>query len=236
MIGVWDKIWPLRQGLFAKYVFALVGLVVFVLAVNGAMETWISYRATKAALTDAMGEKAEATARRIEQSIAELERQISWVTGAYSTSVTNSLQQHSADYAKLLNQVPPINQLSLLDGQGREQLRQSRSQAVAGGKTDFSRDPRFTETVARGVSRAPVDFRGSRPFMSIGVSHSGFNAGVTIADVDLGFLTDFLGDAQVGKAAFAYVVDAKGRVLASSAKGPPLAKELAKLPQVDTVI
>jgi class 3 adenylate cyclase/HAMP domain-containing protein len=235
MIGVWDKIWPLRQGLFAKYVFALVGLVIFVLAVNGAMETWISYRATKAALTDAMGEKAEATARRIEQSIAELERQISWVTGAYSTSVTNSLQQHSADYAKLLNQVPPISQLSLLDGQGREQLRQTRTSAVA-GKTDFSRDPRFTETVARGVSRAPVDFRGSRPFMSIGVSHSGFNAGITIADVDLGFLTDFLGDAQVGKAAFAYVVDAKGRVLASSAKGPQLAKDLAKLPQVDTLI
>jgi class 3 adenylate cyclase/HAMP domain-containing protein len=236
MIGVWDKIWPLRQGLFAKYVFALVGLVIFVLAVNGAMETWISYRATKAALTDAMGEKAEATARRIEQSVAELERQISWVTGAYSTSMANSLQQHSADYAKLLNQVPPISQLSLLDGQGREQLRQTRSQAVAGGKTDFSRDTRFLDTVTRGVSRAPADFRGSHPFMSIGVSHSGFNAGVTIADVDLGFLTDFLGDAQVGKAAFAYVVDATGRVLASSAKGPPLAKDLAKLPQVDTLI
>ena len=144
MIGVGDKIWPLRQGLFAKYVFALVGLVIFVLAVNGAMETWISWRATKAALRDAMGEKAETTARRIEQSIAELERQISWVTGAYSTSAANSLQQHSIDYAKLLNQVPPISQLTLLDGQGRELLRQTRSQAVAGGKTDFSRDPRFT--------------------------------------------------------------------------------------------
>src|SRR6202051_4057886 len=132
MIGVWDKIWPLRQGLFAKYVFALVGLVIFVLAVNGAMETWISYRATKAALTDAMGEKAEATARRIEQSVAELERQISWVTSAYSTNSGNSLQQHSADYAKLLNQVPPISQLTLLDGQGRELLRQTRTSAVAG--------------------------------------------------------------------------------------------------------
>src|ERR1700694_5101565 len=90
MIGVWDKIWPLRQGLFAKYVFALVGLVIFVLAVNGAMETWISYRAIKSTLTDAMGEKAEATARRIEQSVAELERQISWVTRA--SAVT--LDQH----------------------------------------------------------------------------------------------------------------------------------------------
>ena len=82
MIGVKDKIWFLREGLFAKYVISLVGLVVFVLAVNGAMETWISYRATKTTLTDGMAEKAEATAKRIEQSISELERQISWVTRA----------------------------------------------------------------------------------------------------------------------------------------------------------
>src|ERR1700722_18461488 len=150
MTGVTDKIGSRRWGLFAKYVIALVGLVVFVLAVNGALETGISYRATKATLTDAMGEKAEATARRIEQSIAELERQISWVTSAYSTNMANSLQQHSADYAKLLNQVPPISQLSLLDGQGREQLRQTRTSAVA-GKTDLAHDPRFTETMARGV-------------------------------------------------------------------------------------
>ncbi len=63
MIGAKNKIWFLREGLFAKYVISLVGLVVFVLAVNGATETWISYRATKTTLIDAMSEKAEATAR-----------------------------------------------------------------------------------------------------------------------------------------------------------------------------
>lgn len=232
MIAVKDKIWSLRQGLFAKYVFALVGLVVFVLAVNGAMETWISYRATRTTLTDAMGEKAEATARRIEQSISELERQISWVTRA--SAVT--LQQHNADYAQLLNQVPQVSQLVLLDGTGREQLKLSRATIQVGSKADFSRDIRFTETVARGVSYSPAEFRGSRPFMSIAVSHSGFNAGVTVADIDLGFLSDFLGDAQVGKAASAYVIDPHGKVLASSARGPEVARDLARLPQVESLL
>ena len=185
MIGVKDKIWSLRQGLFAKYVFALVGLVIFVLAVNGAMETWISYRATKATLTGAMGEKAEATARRIEQSIAELERQVSWVTRAYA----QTLAQHNADYAQLLNQVAPVSQLTLLDGAGREQLKMPRSaQRVVGSNADFSRDIRFTDAVTRGVSYSPAEFRGAHPFMSIAVSHSGFNAGVTLADIDLSFL------------------------------------------------
>src|SRR5690349_18967696 len=113
------RIWFLRGGLFAKYVFALVGLVVFVLAVNGAIETWIGYSGTKTTLTDAMAEKAEATAKRIDQSMAELERQISWVTRASATS----LEQRRADYSQLLNQVPAVNQLSFISGQGREQLR-----------------------------------------------------------------------------------------------------------------
>ena len=232
MIGVKDKIWFLREGLFAKYVVSLVGLVVFVLAVNGAIETWISYRATRTTLTDAMSEKAEATARRIEQSISELERQISWVTRA--SAVT--LEQRRADYTQLLNQVPSVSQLSFLNGTGREQLRLSRTTILVSGGTDFSRDVRFTETVAKGVSYAPVYFREQRPLMSIAVSHSGFNAGVTVAEIDLRFLMDFLGDAQVGKAAFAYVVDPRGQVLASSAKGPDVGKDLSKLPQVAALV
>jgi class 3 adenylate cyclase/HAMP domain-containing protein len=227
MIGVKDRVWFLRGGLFAKYVMSLVGLVVFVLAVNGAVETWISYRATKTTLTDAMTEKAEATAKRIDQSISELERQISWVTRA---SVV-TLEQRRADYAQLLNQVPAISRLSQLNGQGREQLRLSRTM-VSNGGTDFSRDARFTETVARGVSFSPIYFEGEQPSMSIAVAHSGFNAGVTVAEIDLRFLSDFLGDAQVGKASFAYVVDPRGQVIASSSKGPEVSTDLAKLPQV----
>ncbi|MGH6741870.1 MAG: adenylate/guanylate cyclase domain-containing protein, partial [Bradyrhizobium sp.] len=122
MTGVEDKIGFRREGLFAKYVIALVGLVVFVLAVNGAFEIWIGYRATRTTLIDAMSEKADTTARRIEQSVSDLERQISWVTRA--SAVT--LEQHRSDYAQLLNQVPAVVKLSLLNGNGRELLRLSR--------------------------------------------------------------------------------------------------------------
>src|SRR5260221_9508831 len=232
MIGVKDKIWFLREGLFAKYVIPLVGLVVFVLAVNGAIETWISYRATRTTLTDGMSDKAEATAKRIEQSISELERQISWVTRASS----QKLEDHHTDYAQLLNQVPAVSQLSLLAGNGRELLRLSRTQIAVGSQADFSRDVRFTETVTRGVNFAPAYFNANRPYMSIAVAHSGFNAGATVADIDLRFLSDFLSDAQIGKVGYAYVVDSRGQVLASSSKGPEIAKDLSGLPQVATLM
>jgi len=228
MTGVKNKTWVRREGLFAKYVVSLVGLVVFVLAVNGAMETWISYRATKTSLTSGMEEKAQAVAKRIEQSISELERQISSVTRASA----DSIEKRSAAYAQLLGQVSAVSRLSLLNGEGREMLRLSRTKISVGSNADLSRDARFIDGVARGVSYAPAYFSDEHPFMSISVAHSGFNAGVTLAEIDLGFLSDFLSDAQVGKVPFAYVVDPHGNVLATSSKGPEIGKDLAKLPQV----
>jgi class 3 adenylate cyclase/HAMP domain-containing protein len=232
MIGVTDKIGSRRWGLFAKYVIALVGLVVFVLAVNGALETWISYRATKTTLTDAMGEKAEATARRIEQSISDLERQMSWVTRASADTV----DKHRADFAQLLHQVPSVSQLSWLSGSGQELLRLTRSAISVNSGEDFSRDVRFIEGVRRGVNLTSAYFRDGRPYMSIALAHSGVNAGVTVAEIDLRFLSDFLGDAEVGKIAAAYVVDKRGQVLASSAKGPEVARDVSALPQVAALI
>lgn len=232
MAGAKDKTRFLREGLFAKYVVSLVGLVVFVLAVNGAMETWISYRATKAQLTGGLEDKAQGTARRMEQSVSELERQISWVTRASQ----DTLEKRRADYAQLLHQVSVVSQLFQLDGDGREVLRVSRQSTTTGANTDLSRDMRFTDTVARGVSYSSVSFVDEKPVMSISVAHSGFKAGVTVAEIDLGFLSDFLTEAQVGKAAFAYVVDARGRVLATSSRGPDVGKDLSKLPQVAAAI
>ncbi|WP_426422108.1 adenylate/guanylate cyclase domain-containing protein [Bradyrhizobium genosp. A] len=232
MAGAKDKTWFLREGLFAKYVVSLVGLVVFVLAVNGAMETWISYRAIKTSLTDGLEDKAQGAARRIEQSVSELERQISWVT----TASRDTLEKRRADYAQLLQHVAVVSQLFQLNGDGREVLRVSRQATTTGSNADLSRDMRFTDTVARGVSYSAVNFVDEKPVMSISVAHSGFNAGVTVADIDLSFVSDFLSDAQVGKAAFAYVVDARGRVLATSSKGPDVGKDLSKLPQVAAAI
>ncbi|TQF33636.1 adenylate/guanylate cyclase domain-containing protein [Bradyrhizobium sp. UNPA324] len=232
MAGADDKTRFLREGLFAKYVVSLVGLVVFVLAVNGAMETWISYRATRTQLTDGLEDKAQSAARHIEQSISELDRQISWVTRASQ----DTLEKRRADYASLLHQVAVVNQLFQLNGDGREVLRVSRQSTTTGSNADLSRDARFTETVARGISYAPAWFADGTPLMSISVAHSGFNAGVTVAEIDLSFLSDFLSDTQVGKAAFAYVVDPRGRVLATSSKGPEVGKDLSKLPQVAAAI
>jgi adenylate cyclase len=220
------------RGLFAKYVFSLVGLVLFVLAVNSAIETFFIYRETQSSLIGAMAEKADATATRIENFMTETERQISWVTRASSTT----LEQRRADYLLLLRQVPAVNQIFQIDGNGREQLRMTRTTVSIGSGEDFSRATGFSESVTKGLWYGEPFFRDTQPFMAIGVAHPRRETGVSVAEISLRFLTDFVTTGQASKIGSAYVVSAKGELLASSDPNRKPGADYSKLPQVASML
>jgi len=219
--------WFRPKGIFQKYVVSFVGLVVLVLAMNGSLETWFTYRETTSLAVQAESERAEATAHRIEQFMNELERQISWVTRASSTTI----EQRRADYVQLLAQVAAIDRLIQLDSAGKEILRVTRREVAVGDGIDYSLDPRFTSTLTQSVWLSPVHFDGRAPFMSIAMLHPGRNAGSTVADIDLRFLTNFVDTSQISSNA-AYVVGTDGRLLAHSDSSRALGIDLAGLPQV----
>jgi signal transduction histidine kinase len=220
------------NGLFGKYVLSFVGLIVLLLVLNGGLETWFMYRDTTDLLIKAQSEKAETTARRIEQFVAEIERQISWATRASSTT----LEQRRADYALLLQQVPAIDRVVQLDGAGKEQLRLTRKELVLGSEIDYSGNPRFTQTQTRSVWLSPVYFDGLDPFMTIAMAHSGRNAGSTVAEVNLKFLSSFIDPDQIGKDTEAYVVGPAGRLLADSNPDRRLGTDMSHLPQVAAMV
>ena len=118
--------------------------------------------------------------------MSELERQISWVTRA-------SADTHRAAPRRLCPAAEPgaggQPALAAQRRGPRDAAAVARQTVSIGSNADFSRDVRFTETRRRAASasRRPY-FRDERPFMSISVAHSGFNAGVTVAEIDLAFL------------------------------------------------
>jgi class 3 adenylate cyclase/HAMP domain-containing protein len=220
--------WIRNGGLFAKYVIYLVGLVLVVLIINGAIEAWFIYRETKSTLITAMAEKADATARRIEQYLSDTERQISWVTRASA----GSLDQRRSDYVKLIGQVPAVNQLYYLDGSGHEQLRVTHTTVSVGSNVDFSRALDFSETVDKGIGWGKAFFRNDEPYMTISVAHSGRDAGITVAEVSLRVFSDFVRTAQAGKIGNGYVIGPKGELLATTDSNRSLGTNMSHLPQV----
>lgn len=222
------KTWIRRRSFFGKFVVSFVTLIVLVVAVNGALEAWFAYRDTTEQLAKSQAGNAKAAAGRIEQFISEIERQISWATRASSTTI----EQRRTDYALLLQQVPAIDRLIYLDGEGREQLRLTRGEPAVTGGADYSGDSRFKETQTKPVWLSPIYFDGPDPFMAIAMAHSGRNAGSTVAEVNLKFVSPLIDRSRIGEDVDALVIGPKGRLLAHSDPEVRLGIDLAELPQV----
>ncbi|TMJ45754.1 MAG: HAMP domain-containing histidine kinase, partial [Alphaproteobacteria bacterium] len=92
-----------RRRLFAKYATALVGLVSLVLLINGSLNLWFSYDEATNAAVRLQREKAVAAAQRIEEFIAEIEKQIGWTTATQWASAP--IEQRRFDFGRLQRQV-----------------------------------------------------------------------------------------------------------------------------------
>jgi hypothetical protein len=144
----------LRARLFLKYVGLFFAVVLVALLTSGAFQVWFYYQEHKASLIRIQREQAEAAAAKIGQFIKEIESQVGWTTQLPWSAGT--LDQRRFDGLRLLRQVPAITELSQLGSRGREQLRVSRlAMDAVGSQTDFSKDPKFTEAMAKKVSSFP---------------------------------------------------------------------------------
>jgi len=203
-----------RSRLFIKYVALLVAVVVLALVANGAFEIWFSYQEHKASLIGIQREQAEGAASKIEQFITEIDSQVGWTTQLPWSDST--LDQRRFDALRLLRQVPAITELAQIDASGHEQLRVSRlTMDVVGSGVDYSTKPEFTQAVAHKVYYGPVYFRReSEPYMTLSLSGTRRDTGVSIAQVNLKLIWDVVSKIKVGERGRAYVVDADGRLIA----------------------
>src|SRR5215475_10991943 len=204
----------LRVGLFFKYVALVLAVVLVALITNGLFEVYFSYQEYKSSLIRIQREQAEAAAAKIGQFVHEIEAQVGWTTQLPWSAST--FEQRRFDGSRLLRQVPAITELSQLDATGHEQLRVSRlAMDVVGSQIDYSKDPKFTEAVARKVYFGPVYFRReSEPYMTLALAGTRRDAGVSVAEVNLKLIWDVVSQIKVGEHGRAYVVDGQGRLIA----------------------
>ncbi|HLG84733.1 MAG TPA: ATP-binding protein [Bradyrhizobium sp.] len=203
-----------RSRLFIKYVALFVAVVGVALLSNGIFEVIFYYREHKAALIRIQHEQAVAAAAKISQFVKEIESQLGWTTQLPWSA--GSLEQRRFDALRLLRQVPAITELAQVDAGGKERLRVSRlAMDVIDSGIDLSNDPKFTEAVAHKVYYGPVYFRReSEPYMTLALAGTRKDAGVSIAEVNLKLIWDVVSQIRVGEHGRAYVVDARGQLIA----------------------
>ena len=228
-----------RGRLFGKYVVYFAILVTVTLLASGLSGMYFSYRENVAALVELQREKATAAAYKIEQYLKEIEHQIGWTALPQVSPGITALDQRRLDYFKLLRQVPAITEIAYLDASGKEKLRVSRlAMDVIGSDKDFSQEPQFSEAKAGKTWFSPVYFRKeTEPYMTLAAAAGRDDAGVTVTDVNLKFIWDVITHIKIGKAGYAYVVDARGRLVSHPDISLVLQKsDFSGLPQVQAAL
>ena len=158
--------------------------------------------------------QAEGIADKLAQFIKETQSQVGWTTQLPST--VGSIEQRRFDAVRLLRQAPAITELSLLDAQGKEFLKVSRlAMDVVGSGTDYSKEAKFTDTMAKNVYYGPVYLRReSEPYMTLGLAGTRPDAGVSVVELNLNPMWEIVQQTKVGDRGVAYVLNAEGRVIA----------------------
>ena len=219
--------------LFRKYALMFVAVVCSALAINGALDIWVSYREQESLLVRIQHEQAEAAAARISQFVKAIEDQMAW--SVMFTWDGSTYDEWRLDAVRMLREVPAVTEVTQLDGSGRELYRLSRQAIdVVGSHEDHSRDSFFLQAMANKVYYGPVYFvDGSEPYMTLAMAGSRSKDGVIEAQVDLRFIWDVVSQIKVGRRGYAYVIDADGRLIAHPDLSLVLRNtDMSHLPQV----
>jgi adenylate cyclase len=204
----------LRRSLFQKYFLALFVAVVVPLLVSGISDAWFGYRDQRAMLNAVLRTEAASAASRIGSFLQGIKDQLGWTV--QQTWADGTEERHRIDALRVLRQVPAIVTISLVDGDGLEQVYVSRIALNRfGSRIDRSRELPVSGARATHIWYGPVTyFHQSEPFMTIAVAGNRKAVGIAIAEINLKLIWDVISSIRVGDTGHAFVLDQPGSLIA----------------------
>ena len=200
--------------LYQKYFLVLFLAVVIPLAASGVSEAWFGYRDQRARLHQLLGIEARSAAARIQDFIEGITNQLGWLVQLPWSDEPD--ERRRIDAARLLRQIPAVVSLTLMDGTGKERLYVSRiGLNRIESRLDRSGDPAFVGSLANRIWFGEVNYyRGSEPYLTIGIAGNRPSVGVVIAEVNLKLIWDVISAIKVGNTGHAFVLDGADRLVA----------------------
>ena len=160
----------------------------------------------------------DVVADRIDQFIEGIRKQVDAMAQPPWTAA-GALEQRRFASLQLLRGVPAILAIAQLDGAGEARTQESRTRMDMGALvvgSNFSKAPKFTEAVAKGVYYGPVYFRdgASEPYITLSVAGPRPYSGVNVAEVSLKPVQEIVSAVKISERGLAYVIDTETRVIA----------------------
>ena len=203
-----------RGSLFIKYFVTLFIVVVVPLIFGAVGEAWFGYRDQWRRLDEVLQAEARSAAGKIQAFTDGIRDQLGWVVQFPWTQDEDD--RHRIDPLRLLQQVPAIASITVVDQTGTERVFASRLRLNRIGRgVDMSTDPAILGARANKVWYGAVRYqRDSEPYMKIAVAGNVAATGVAVADVNLKLIRDVVAAIKIGKTGYIIVVDDSGRLIA----------------------
>src|SRR3954453_21279237 len=211
---IYLRISRLRRSLFFKYFLTLFLAVIIPLTLGAAGEAWFGYRDQSRHLSELLQVQSQSAAERIDAFADEVSDQLGWAVQFPWADGDDS--RHKIDALRLLQQVPAILSIELVDQTGTERASVSRLRLnKIGQRSDMSADAAVVGALASKVWYGSVRYEhDSEPYMRIAVAGNLTAAGVAIADVNLKLIWDVIAAIRIGETGHAIVVEGTGRLIA----------------------
>ena len=203
-----------RRSLFSKYSVTLFIAVVVPLILGAISEAWFGYQGQRLYLNQLLQVQAQSAADRIQTFIEGIRDQIGWVVQFPWMEGEDS--QHKIDAERLLQQVPAIVSVTLVDQTGTERAFVSRLGLNRMGRgADMASDQAVVAARASKVWYGPVLYRrDSEPYMIVAVAGNRVPDGIAIAEINLKLIWDVITAIKIGNTGRVFVVDNSGRLIA----------------------
>lgn len=204
----------LRRSLFFKYFLTLFLAVILPLTLGATGEAWFGYRDQSRHLSELLRVQSQSATERIDAFADEVSHQLGWAV--QFPWLEGEESRHKMDALRLLQQVPAILSIELVDQTGTERVSVSRLRLNKIGQgSDMSTDAAVVGALASKVWYGSVRYEhDSEPYMRIAVAGNLAAAGVAIADVNLKLIWDVIAGIRIGETGRAIVVDDTGRLIA----------------------
>jgi hypothetical protein len=224
------------RSIATRYSALLVALLSVALIASGALQAWTAHRDRQAALEALQREQAQGAATAVSRFVENILRSLEWVTlSASPADAGDDIEHRRFDLLKLLRLEPAITTATLVGTDGRERLRVSRidPDRLASG-LDLSHEPGFAVAHTTRAHFGDVRFVAqTEPYLTVAAPSAARDGSVVIVDVNLKFVRSVVSEIKVGETGYAYVVDAKGRLVSHPEMSLVLQMtDMSRLPQV----
>jgi signal transduction histidine kinase/CheY-like chemotaxis protein len=224
-----------RRSIAVRYAALVAALLAVALIVSGALATWSWHRDYQAIAESLQRDKARTAAIAVGRFLEDVQRSLQWATLSVPIAGGDSPEKQRLELIKLLRLEPAITTVTLIDAEGAERLQVSRitPDRLASG-ANWSHHPGFATARAGGTYFSSTYFAAqSEPYMTIAAPAAARDGSVVAAEVNLKFVSNVVSELKIGATGYAYVVDARGRLVSHPDISLVLqVSDMSSLPQV----